>query len=46
MLLKKRNNRYKMNDLIDLLKKGEIAVLPSDTVYGLLGDATNVESIR
>ena len=35
-----------MNDLIDLLKKGEIAVLPSDTVYGLFGDATNVESIR
>ena len=35
-----------MNDLIKIKKKGEIAVLPSDTVYGLFGDATNVESIR
>lgn len=35
-----------MNDLINVLEKGELAVLPSDTVYGIFADATNVESIR
>ena len=35
-----------MNDLINVLEKGELAVLPSDTVYGIFADATNIESIR
>ena len=35
-----------MNELIDVLNKGEIAILPSDTVYGIFGDATNIEAIK
>ena len=35
-----------MKELLSVLKKGEIALLPSDTVYGLFADATNIESIR
>ena len=35
-----------MNDLINVLEKGELAILPSDTVYGIFADATNIESIR
>ncbi len=35
-----------MEELLSVLEKGEIALLPSDTVYGLFADATNIESIR
>ena len=35
-----------MKELIDVLNRGEIALLPSDTVYGLFADATNIESIK
>ena len=35
-----------MNELLDVLNKGEIVVLPTDTVYGLSADATNIESIK
>ena len=35
-----------MDELLDVLKKGEIAVLPSDTVYGIFGDATNIKTIK
>ena len=35
-----------MEELLSVLNKGEIALLPSDTVYGLFADATNLESIK
>lgn len=35
-----------INKIIDVLSKGEIAILPTDTVYGLTGDATNIKAIR
>ena len=35
-----------MEELIEVLNKGEVAVLPSDTVYGLFADATNIDSIH
>ena len=35
-----------MDELIEVLNKGEIAVLPSDTVYGIFGDATRLETIK
>ena len=35
-----------MDDLIDILNKGELAILPSDTVYGIFADATNIDSIK
>ncbi len=35
-----------MEELIDVLNKGEIAILPSDTVYGIFADATNIKAIK
>ena len=35
-----------MNELIDVLNRGDLAVLPSDTVYGIFGDATNINTIK
>ena len=32
--------------LIEVLNNGELAILPSDTVYGIHADATNVEAIK
>ena len=35
-----------MKELLNVLNRGEIALLPSDTVYGLFADATNNYSIK
>ncbi len=35
-----------IDKLLKVLNDGEIALLPSDTVYGLFADATNSESIK
>ncbi len=35
-----------INKIIDVLSKGKIAILPTDTVYGLTGDATNLKAIK
>jgi L-threonylcarbamoyladenylate synthase len=34
------------NELLDVLKEGKLALLPSDTVYGIHADATNIDAIR
>ena len=33
-------------EIIDVLAKGEVVVLPSDTVYGLFADALNIDAIK
>ena len=33
-------------ELLEVLEKGEIAILPTDTVYGIHADATNVAAIK
>ena len=35
-----------MEELIDVLEKGELAILPSDTVYGIFADATSIDAIK
>ena len=35
-----------MKELVELFESGKIAILPSDTVYGIFADATNVEAIK
>ncbi len=35
-----------IDELLDILNKGELAILPSDTVYGIHADATNIDAIR
>lgn len=35
-----------INYLANILENGGIAVIPTDTIYGLVGDATNEEVIR
>lgn len=35
-----------IDKIISLLKKEEIVILPTDTVYGLTGDATNINAIK
>ena len=32
--------------LVDLINNGNIAVVPTDTVYGIIGDATNIDVIH
>ena len=39
-------NNEEMNKLLNVLNKGELAILPSDTVYGIFADATNINSIK
>lgn len=34
------------NSIIENLKSGNIVILPTDTVYGIHADATNIEAIR
>ena len=34
------------DELISVLNKGELAILPSDTVYGIFADATNINAIK
>ena len=38
--------REEKNELINTLNKGLLAVLPSDTVYGIFADATNKDAIK
>ena len=33
-------------ELLNVLEKGELAILPSDTVYGIFADATNYNAIK
>lgn len=33
-------------DIVDLLKKGKIGVMPTDTIYGIVGSALNPETIE
>jgi len=35
-----------MEELINILEEGKLAVLPSDTVYGIFADATNIDAIK
>ncbi len=35
-----------MNEIIDYLKKGKIIITPTDTIYGIMADATNDEAIK
>ena len=35
-----------MEEIIDLLNKGELCILPSDTVYGIFADATREDAIK
>ena len=34
------------DELLDIVKKGGIAIIPTDTVYGIVCDALNEESVR
>jgi len=35
-----------INYLVNILNIGELAVIPTDTVYGLVADATNIKAIK
>lgn len=39
-------NKESINLACELLKKGEIVALPTETVYGLAGDSTNSDAIQ
>jgi len=48
MLIKltKKNYSEVISITIEILKKGGLVVFPSDTVYGLLADATNEQAVK
>lgn len=35
-----------MDELINILMSGKIAIIPTDTTYGIVGDATNDEAVK
>ena len=35
-----------MKQVIEILKNGNICIMPSDTIYGIFGDATNLNTIK
>lgn len=35
-----------MKEIIDEINKGNIVITPTDTVYGIQGDATNIDAIK
>lgn len=35
-----------MNELIDNIKNGNLVIVPTDTVYGISCDATNIEAVK
>lgn len=35
-----------MEELINILKEGKIAIIPTDTTYGIVGDATNDVAVK
>jgi len=47
-ILKADPNKFKekIRRLIKLIRNGKIIIFPTDTVYGLLGDATNEETVK
>ncbi|MFH1706294.1 MAG: L-threonylcarbamoyladenylate synthase [Patescibacteria group bacterium] len=42
----KRIDGEKMKGLIDFIEKGKVMVFPTDTVYGLVADATNETAVE
>jgi len=38
--------RLKINELLKIIRQGGVVVSPTDTVYGLLADATNATAIK
>ncbi len=41
-----KNENVILGETIDVLKKGGLVIFPSDTVYGLLCDATNEQAVQ
>ena len=35
-----------MDNIVEIIKNGGLVVMPTDTIYGIIGDATNVDTIR
>ena len=35
-----------IEEIVKVLESGELVISPTDTVYGIMGDALNKESIR
>lgn len=44
--LKKNNSEEVLNQTLEVLKNGGLIIFPSDTVYGLLCDATNEQAVK
>ena len=43
--LNKTNQKFLIKEAVNLLKQGGVLVCPTDTVYGLLADATNQKAV-
>ena len=39
-------NRKLITEIVDIIKNGGVIAMPTDTVYGLVCDATNKEAVR
>ena len=36
----------KNNNVIEIIKQGGVVIMPTDTIYGIVGDATNEKTIK
>jgi tRNA A37 threonylcarbamoyladenosine synthetase subunit TsaC/SUA5/YrdC len=44
--IKERRNKMTEEKIIKELQKGNLVIMPTDTIYGIIGDATNEETIK
>ena len=35
-----------IDELVNILKAGKLAIIPTDTIYGIVADATNEDAIK
>ena len=44
--IKERRNKMTEEKIIKEIQKGNLVIMPTDTIYGIIGDATNEETIK
>lgn len=38
--------KKELNNLVKIINDGNLIIMPTDTIYGIIGDSTNVETIK
>ena len=35
-----------MDNIVEIINNGGLVIMPTDTVYGIIGDATNIDTVK